>query len=102
MQFQSPQLLIVSGVGPEETLREHDIPVVSARPGVGQNMWDHILFSVVYEANLSSTAILKDQTVAAGYEAEYLANATGILASQNADYLGEQHLHPVLSNRHQN
>jgi choline dehydrogenase len=88
-QFQSPQLLMVSGVGPEETLREHDIPVVSARPGVGQNMWDHVLFGVVYEANLSTAAVLKDQAVAADYTTKYLANATGILASQNADYLGE-------------
>ena len=80
---------MVSGVGPEEILRKHDIPVVSARPGVGQEMWDHVLFGVVYEANLSTTAILQDQIVADEYASEYLANATGILASQNTDYLGE-------------
>lgn len=79
---------MVSGVGPEETLRRHDIPVVSARPGVGQEMWDHVLFGVVYEANLSTTAILQDRAVAAEYAAQYLANATGILTSQNTDYLG--------------
>ena len=80
---------MVSGVGPEEILRKHDIPVVSARPGVGQEMWDHVLFGVVYESNLSTTAILQDQNVAAEYATQYLANATGILASQNTDYLGE-------------
>ena len=37
--FQSPQLLMVSGVGPKETLTKHNIPVVADRPGVGQNMW---------------------------------------------------------------
>jgi hypothetical protein len=79
---------MVSGVGPEEILRKHDIPIVSARPGIGQEMWDHVLFGVVYEANLSTTAILQDQTVAAEYASQYLANATGILASQNTDYLG--------------
>ena len=42
--FQSPQLLMVSGVGPRETLENLDIEVVSELPGVGQNMWDHILF----------------------------------------------------------
>lgn len=36
--FQSPQLLMVSGVGPAATLQEHNIPVVADRPGVGQNM----------------------------------------------------------------
>ena len=85
---------MVSGVGPEEILRKHDIPVVSARPGVGQNMWDHVLFGVVYEANLSTIAVLQDRDVAAEYASQYLANATGILTSQNTDYLGEFPLPP--------
>lgn len=37
--FQSPQLLMVSGVGPAATLQKHNIPVVADRAGVGQNMW---------------------------------------------------------------
>ena len=37
--FQSPQLLLVSGVGPKATLDKHNISVVADRPGVGQNMW---------------------------------------------------------------
>ena len=37
--FQSPQLLMVSGIGPSDTLTKHDIPLVADRPGVGQNMW---------------------------------------------------------------
>lgn len=37
--FQSPQLLMVSGVGPAASLSKHNIPVVADRPGVGQNMW---------------------------------------------------------------
>lgn len=37
--FQSPQLLMVSGIGPSDTLTKHGIPVVADRPGVGQNMW---------------------------------------------------------------
>lgn len=37
--FQSPQLLMVSGVGPSSTLEKYGIPVVADRPGVGQNMW---------------------------------------------------------------
>lgn len=36
--FQSPQLLMVSGVGPKETLEKFDIPIISDLPGVGQNM----------------------------------------------------------------
>lgn len=37
--FQSPQLLMVSGIGPEATLSQYNIPVIANRPGVGQNMW---------------------------------------------------------------
>ena len=37
--FQSPQLLMVSGVGPRSSLEKQDIPIVAERPGVGQNMW---------------------------------------------------------------
>ncbi|QEX20859.1 choline dehydrogenase [Hypericibacter adhaerens] len=40
--FNSPQLLLLSGVGPVEHLREIGIPVVADRPGVGQNLHDHV------------------------------------------------------------
>ena len=71
---------MVSGVGPEEILRKHDVPVVSARPGVGQEMWDHVLFGVVYESNLSTTAILQDPDIVlvlVGIERDLLLLATG-------------------------
>ena len=37
----SPQILMLSGVGPAEHLREMGIPVVLDSPGVGQNLRDH-------------------------------------------------------------
>ena len=37
----SPQLLLLSGVGPADHLREMGIPVVLDSPGVGQNLRDH-------------------------------------------------------------
>ena len=37
----SPQLLMLSGVGPAEHLRSLGIPVLHALPGVGQNLRDH-------------------------------------------------------------
>ena len=42
--FQSPQMLMVSGVGPESTLKQFGIEAVSKLEGVGQNMWDHVFF----------------------------------------------------------
>lgn len=42
--IKSPQLLKLSGVGPAEELRAFGIPVVADRPGVGENLQDHLEF----------------------------------------------------------
>jgi choline dehydrogenase len=45
----SPQLLLLSGVGPAEHLREHGIAVVLDRPGVGANLQDHLQLRLIYK-----------------------------------------------------
>lgn len=40
--INSPKLLMLSGIGPAAHLAEHGIPVVADRPGVGQNLQDHL------------------------------------------------------------
>lgn len=40
--IQSPQLLMLSGIGPKDHLKEMNIPVVHDAPGVGQNLQDHV------------------------------------------------------------
>jgi choline dehydrogenase len=42
--INSPQLLKLSGVGPEKELRSHGIGVVHHSPGVGENLQDHLEF----------------------------------------------------------
>jgi len=44
----SPQILLLSGVGPAAHLNELGIPVVRDLPGVGQNLRDHPLLSVTW------------------------------------------------------
>ncbi len=44
----SPQLLMLSGIGAPEALREHSIAVRSPLPGVGQNLRDHVSVGVEY------------------------------------------------------
>ena len=39
VQFRSPQLLMVSGVGPSAILRQLGIPTVYESESVGQGMW---------------------------------------------------------------
>ncbi len=40
--LNSPKLLKLSGIGPAAELREHGIEVVADRPGVGENLQDHL------------------------------------------------------------
>ncbi len=40
--LNSPKLLMLSGIGPAKHLAEHGIEVVADRPGVGQNLQDHL------------------------------------------------------------
>ncbi|MTI00431.1 GMC family oxidoreductase [Roseibium sp. RKSG952] len=40
--LQSPQILMLSGIGPGHELERHGIPVKTDLPGVGQNLQDHL------------------------------------------------------------
>ncbi|EKG14039.1 Glucose-methanol-choline oxidoreductase [Macrophomina phaseolina MS6] len=85
--FQSPQLLMVSGVGPKETLDAHNIPVVADRPGVGQNMWDHILMGPSYRVNVITSSSLADPAFLAEAEQLYLEKQEGIMTNSGGDFL---------------
>jgi choline dehydrogenase len=47
--FQSPQLLLLSGIGPADDLQKLGVPVVLDAPEVGRNLQDHLDVSVIYE-----------------------------------------------------
>jgi choline dehydrogenase len=51
----SPQLLMLSGVGPETHLADHGIDVVHDSPGVGENLQDHLFSFVRYETDTEDT-----------------------------------------------
>jgi len=53
--FGSPQLLMVSGIGPATELAAHNIPVVVDLEAVGQNMWDHLFYGPFYEVTPNIT-----------------------------------------------
>jgi len=46
--INSPQLLMLSGIGPADHLREHGIDVVANLPGVGENLHDHSAVPVIW------------------------------------------------------
>ncbi len=47
--INSPHLLMISGIGPADELKKHDLPVVADLPGVGQNLQDHLELYVQQE-----------------------------------------------------
>ena len=53
--INSPQLLMLSGIGCAAHLKSLDIPVVLDLPGVGQNLQDHLFLSIVYKCTKSIT-----------------------------------------------
>ena len=46
--FQSPQLLLLSGIGPGAELRAQGIEVVLDLPGVGRNLQDHLDYTLIH------------------------------------------------------
>jgi choline dehydrogenase len=48
--FNSPQVLMLSGVGDADHLAEFNIPLVNHLPGVGQNLEDHLVVPIQYSS----------------------------------------------------
>jgi choline dehydrogenase-like flavoprotein len=51
----SPQLMMLSGVGPAQHLAEHGIPIVLDRQGVGANLHDHLQLRMIYKVEGAKT-----------------------------------------------
>jgi choline dehydrogenase len=49
--FNSPQLLLLSGIGPADELRALGIEPIHPLPGVGRNLQDHASVGMVYDAS---------------------------------------------------
>jgi choline dehydrogenase len=57
--FMSPKILMLSGIGPADTLKKHGIAVIQDSPSVGANYQDHFLVPV--DAKLSAPIGLNGQ-----------------------------------------
>lgn len=91
--LNSPQLLMLSGIGPAEHLRRHDIEVRVDAPGVGANLQDHLDICTLTQAgNDLSYDTLSDIAVAWQYYlfrkgpgTSNVAEAGGFLRSRLAE-----------------
>ncbi|KAF8882588.1 hypothetical protein BD779DRAFT_923170 [Infundibulicybe gibba] len=87
----SPQILMLSGVGPAEQLQKHNIPIIHNLPGVGSNLVDHPVVDVYFKDKQNdSRKFLKPQSIsdvpkliAAGVQ--YLVSQRGPLATNLAE-----------------
>lgn len=82
----SPQLLMLSGIGPSEHLKEHGIACRVDLPGVGQNLQDHPILYLKYQVD-KPVSIYKymrpDRMALAG--AQWMATHTGPGASNHVE-----------------
>jgi len=59
--INSPQLLLLSGIGPADEIRRHGIEAVHELPGVGRNLQDHLELYVQYACTQPITLYLTEQ-----------------------------------------
>ncbi|MEM9104999.1 MAG: choline dehydrogenase [Pseudomonadota bacterium] len=77
--FNSPKLLMLSGIGPAEHLHDHGIDVVADRPGVGANLQDHLELYVQQECTQPITLYSKMNLFSKGLiGAEWLFFKSGL------------------------
>ncbi|RZC35458.1 GMC oxred N domain containing protein, partial [Asbolus verrucosus] len=74
--FNSPQLLMLAGIGPQEHLQELGIPVLQDLP-VGQNLHDHLAYVGLHflldkEVSLSAYNLMTSESIS-----DFLKNGTG-------------------------
>jgi choline dehydrogenase len=89
--FESPKLLLLSGIGPEDELKAHGITAIVNSPHVGKNLLDHPILSHVFKLkdgygfddHLLRAGPAKDGAVSA-----YNKNKTGPLSSGLLEMVG--------------
>jgi choline dehydrogenase len=87
--INSPQLLKLSGIGPAAELAEHGIGVVADRPGVGENLQDHLEFYFQVAVTEPITLFSAQSLVAKGMiGARWMLTKDGLGASNHFETCG--------------
>ncbi|CAD6523650.1 GMC family oxidoreductase [Paraburkholderia sabiae] len=96
--FNSPQLLMCSGIGPAEHLRAFGIPVLHDAPEVGRNLTDHVDFTInkrVPSTKLTGFSLRGFAKMVPGFYS-YLRSGRGMLTSNVAEAGGFLKSRPTL------
>ncbi|KUJ17548.1 glucose-methanol-choline oxidoreductase [Mollisia scopiformis] len=81
--IQSPQLLMVSGIGPAKILQQYNIPIIADLPGVGQNLHDNPASIVLY-----NSPFVLDAAQLATAVVPYEVNHTGPYTNPGSEVIG--------------
>jgi choline dehydrogenase-like flavoprotein len=94
--INSPQLLLISGIGPRAELARHDIEMLHELPGVGQNLQDHLDASVIIKDKSKRAIGLGPGSAITLAKAffEYRKSGSGMLASNAGESGGFAKLSP--------
>lgn len=83
--FNTPKLLMLSGIGPKDHLAEHGIPLVKHLPGVGQNMKDHpsvFLTALMDGRFFNRTAFESSPSLISAAQTQWDESGTGEMSKQ--------------------
>ncbi|KAJ8078017.1 hypothetical protein PM082_000219 [Marasmius tenuissimus] len=80
----SPQVLMLSGVGPKDILNAANVPVQHELPGVGQHLQDHMSTLVIYNTTKDTSAKLYKEGMKTP---EFLSFVNSAIAYVNTSYL---------------
>ena len=84
--FASPQLLLLSGIGPADHLRTLGIDVVQDVPGVGQNLQDHLEVHMQWEGPIESSLNRHARFIRKVAAAiQWLTTRTGVCATNGVE-----------------
>ncbi|AWN23883.1 choline dehydrogenase [Deinococcus irradiatisoli] len=89
---QTPQLLLLSGIGPRDELDKHNIGLRVHSPGVGENLQDHLAVPVIFRSKVPSLDAVKELPALA----EWVWRRRGPLTSNVAEAGAFAHARPGL------
>jgi len=72
--IRSPQLLMLSGIGAADQLKEFGIPLVNDLPGVGRHLWNHLSSHIAFKVKDGIT--LSGEADAVHYSLHYTAEGS--------------------------
>ncbi|KAL0064313.1 hypothetical protein AAF712_008759 [Marasmius tenuissimus] len=81
--FGTPQILLLSGIGPQDELSKLDLPVLVDSPDVGQHLTEHPLLTTYFEVDSNRTLdpVSRNATLQQELLQQWQASRTGLMAN---------------------